>query len=128
MTVAFIGDGTLGQGVVYESLNIASRWGLPLLIVVENNFYAQSTPSHLTLAGRIPDPGRGVRDRDGASWTRPTLPRSRDARRGDRAQGADEAGRSFSSSTRTATARIRRATTTATRRRSRRRGNAIRSA
>jgi TPP-dependent pyruvate/acetoin dehydrogenase alpha subunit len=55
VTVAFIGDGTLGQGVVYESLNIASRWGLPLLVVVENNYYAQSTPSHLTLAGRIPD-------------------------------------------------------------------------
>ena len=57
MTVAFIGDGTLGQGVVYESLNIASRWGLPLLVVVENNFYAQSTPSQLTLAGRIADRG-----------------------------------------------------------------------
>ena len=57
MTVVFIGDGTLGQGVVYESLNIASRWGLPLLVVVENNFYAQSTPSHLTLAGRDPDRG-----------------------------------------------------------------------
>ena len=55
--VAFIGDGTLGQGVVYESLNIASRWGLPLLVVVENNYYAQSTPSHLTLAGSIADRG-----------------------------------------------------------------------
>ncbi len=49
----FAGDGTLGQGVVYESLNIASKWELPLLVVVENNFYAQSTPSHLTLAGEI---------------------------------------------------------------------------
>ena len=57
VTTVFIGDGTLGQGVVYESLNIASRWGLPLLVVVENNFYAQSTPSHLTLAGRIADSG-----------------------------------------------------------------------
>ena len=57
VTTVFIGDGTLGQGVVYESLNIASRWGLPLLVVVENNFYAQSTPSHLTLAGSIADRG-----------------------------------------------------------------------
>src|SRR5262245_13941450 len=57
VTTVFIGDGTLGQGVVYESLNIASRWGLPLLVVVENNYYAQSTPSHLTLAGRIADRG-----------------------------------------------------------------------
>jgi acetoin:2,6-dichlorophenolindophenol oxidoreductase subunit alpha len=55
VTTAFIGDGTLGQGVVYESLNIASLWGLPVLYVVENNFYAQSTPSRLQLAGRIPD-------------------------------------------------------------------------
>ncbi len=53
VVVAFVGDGTLGQGVVYESLNMASLWQLPILYVVENNFYAQSTPSHLNLAGRI---------------------------------------------------------------------------
>jgi TPP-dependent pyruvate/acetoin dehydrogenase alpha subunit len=53
VTVAFMGDGTLGQGVVYESLNMASLWQLPILFVVENNFYAQSTPSRLGLAGRI---------------------------------------------------------------------------
>ncbi len=57
VTVAFLGDGTLGQGVVYESLNIASLWQLPILFVVENNFYAQSTPSYLNLAGRIVDRG-----------------------------------------------------------------------
>ncbi len=57
VTVAFLGDGTLGQGVVYESLNLASLWQLPILFVVENNFYAQSTPSHLNLAGRIADRG-----------------------------------------------------------------------
>ncbi len=57
IAVAFMGDGTLGQGVVYESLNLASLWQLPLLFVVENNFYAQSTPSHLNLAGRIADRG-----------------------------------------------------------------------
>jgi TPP-dependent pyruvate/acetoin dehydrogenase alpha subunit len=55
VTVAFTGDGTLGQGVLYESLNIAAVWGLPILYVVENNFYAQSTPSRLTLAGEIVD-------------------------------------------------------------------------
>jgi TPP-dependent pyruvate/acetoin dehydrogenase alpha subunit len=57
VVVTFVGDGTLGQGVVYESLNIASKWELPILYVVENNFYAQSTPSHLTLAGTIPARG-----------------------------------------------------------------------
>jgi TPP-dependent pyruvate/acetoin dehydrogenase alpha subunit len=48
-----MGDGTLGEGVVYESLNIASLWGLPIIFVVENNHYAQSTPIHLALAGSI---------------------------------------------------------------------------
>lgn len=53
IVVVFIGDGTLGEGVVYESLNIASLWKLPLLFVLENNFYAQSTPQRQTLAGDI---------------------------------------------------------------------------
>jgi acetoin:2,6-dichlorophenolindophenol oxidoreductase subunit alpha len=53
VTTVFVGDGTLGQGVVYESLNIASLWHLPLLVVVEHNGYAQSTPSRLQLAGDV---------------------------------------------------------------------------
>jgi TPP-dependent pyruvate/acetoin dehydrogenase alpha subunit len=58
VTAVFLGDGTLGQGVVYESLNMASLWRLPILFVVENNHYAQSTPISLALAGSIPDRGR----------------------------------------------------------------------
>lgn len=50
---SFIGDGTLGEGVVYESLNLASLWGLPILFVLENNRYAQSTPIERHLAGEI---------------------------------------------------------------------------
>lgn len=53
MVFAFLGDGALGQGVVYESLNMASLWNLPILFVVENNRYAQSTPIRLNLAGDI---------------------------------------------------------------------------
>lgn len=53
IAVAFIGDGTLGEGAVYESLNIAAKWQLPLLIVLENNLYAQSTFQQQTLAGDI---------------------------------------------------------------------------
>jgi 2-oxoisovalerate dehydrogenase E1 component len=48
-----IGDGTLGEGVVYETFNIATKWRLPLLIVLENNGYAQSTAQAETLAGDI---------------------------------------------------------------------------
>jgi 2-oxoisovalerate dehydrogenase E1 component len=53
IAVVFIGDGTLGEGVIYEAMNIASKWELPLLIVLENNLYAQSTPQSQTLAGDI---------------------------------------------------------------------------
>ena len=53
IAVVFIGDGTLGEGAVYETFNIASKWELPLLIVLENNQYAQSTAQAQTLAGDI---------------------------------------------------------------------------
>ena len=53
IVVVFIGDGTLGEGVLYETLNIVSKWELPLLIVLENNRYAQSTKIEHTLAGSI---------------------------------------------------------------------------
>ncbi len=51
IAVTFIGDGTLGQGIVYETLNMVSLWSIPLLVVVENNHWAQTTPSHAGLAG-----------------------------------------------------------------------------
>ena len=53
ISVVFIGDGTLGEGVVYETMNIASKWDLPLLVVLEDNKFAQSTAQHETLAGDI---------------------------------------------------------------------------
>lgn len=48
-----IGDGTLGQGLVYESLNLAAVWELPMLFVVENNGIAQTTPTSTTTSGSI---------------------------------------------------------------------------
>ena len=39
-----IGDGTLGEGLTYESLNLASVWRVPMLFVVEHNGYAISVP------------------------------------------------------------------------------------
>jgi TPP-dependent pyruvate/acetoin dehydrogenase alpha subunit len=53
IVVVFLGDGTLGEGVVYESLNIAALWQLPIVFVVEHNGYAQSTPSALQIAGDV---------------------------------------------------------------------------
>lgn len=49
----FVGDGTFGQGAIYEAFNMASLWQVPLLFVVENNHIAQTTPSELALAGSI---------------------------------------------------------------------------
>jgi TPP-dependent pyruvate/acetoin dehydrogenase alpha subunit len=53
LSVVFIGDGTFGEGLVYETLNLAALWKLPLLVVVEDNGWSQSTPSSLSLAGSI---------------------------------------------------------------------------
>lgn len=54
VAIVFIGDGTLGEGVLYETLNIASLWKLPILFVLENNRMAQTTPIELAVAGSIP--------------------------------------------------------------------------
>ncbi len=53
IAVAFLGDGTLGEGVIYEAFNMASKWQIPILYVVENNRIAQTTPIELSLAGSI---------------------------------------------------------------------------
>jgi len=53
LAVAYIGDGTWGEGVVYEALNLAVLWRLPLLLVVENNGIAQSTPVVRAMAGTV---------------------------------------------------------------------------
>ncbi|WP_277755984.1 thiamine pyrophosphate-dependent dehydrogenase E1 component subunit alpha [Rosenbergiella epipactidis] len=44
VAVCFGGDGGVNQGAVLESMNLATVWNLPLMFVVENNDYAQSTP------------------------------------------------------------------------------------
>lgn len=53
VVVVFIGDGTFGEGVIYEAFNMASLWQLPILYVVENNHIAQTTPTSQALAGSI---------------------------------------------------------------------------
>ncbi len=53
VTAAFLGDGTLGEGLVYESFNFASMMSLPILYILEENQYAQSTPSCMTVTGSI---------------------------------------------------------------------------
>lgn len=53
IAIAFLGDGTLGEGVVYEAFNMASLWHAPIFYVLENNHIAQTTDIRLALAGEI---------------------------------------------------------------------------
>jgi pyruvate dehydrogenase E1 component alpha subunit len=53
LAMPFIGDGTWGQGAVYEALNMAALWRVPLAVVVENNHIAQTTPRTHAMAGTI---------------------------------------------------------------------------
>lgn len=53
IVVDFHGDGAMAEGAIYEALNVAALWTLPLLFVIENNQYAQSTPIGLELSGTI---------------------------------------------------------------------------
>ena len=53
VAVCFFGDGALGQGLLYESMNMASLWQLPVIYVCENNLYGEYTPGNETIAGEI---------------------------------------------------------------------------
>jgi TPP-dependent pyruvate/acetoin dehydrogenase alpha subunit len=53
IVVVFMGDGALGEGVIYEALNMASLWKVPVLFVLENNGIAQTTPTGMALSGGI---------------------------------------------------------------------------
>ena len=53
VAVCFFGDGALGQGLLYETMNMASLWKLPVIYVCENNLYGEYTPGSETIAGEI---------------------------------------------------------------------------
>lgn len=54
IAVCFFGEGALGQGVLYECMNLAQLWKLPVIYVCENNMYSEYTHFSETTAGEIP--------------------------------------------------------------------------
>jgi TPP-dependent pyruvate/acetoin dehydrogenase alpha subunit len=53
VAVCFFGDGALGQGLLYETMNMASLWKLPVIYVCENNQYNEYTHYRETTAGEV---------------------------------------------------------------------------
>src|SRR5574342_831303 len=53
VAVCFFGEGALGQGLLYEEMNMASLWKLPVIYVCENNQYNEYTHFSETTAGEV---------------------------------------------------------------------------
>jgi len=56
VAVCFLGDGATNEGAFHEAVNMAAIWDLPIVYVIENNFYGASTPvSQVTRVKKLSD-------------------------------------------------------------------------
>lgn len=74
VAIGVVGDGAMGTGVVYEAMNLARLWRLPVVFLCENNGYAEMTPTSVHLSssptGRAEAFGLEVARVDGQSVSR----------------------------------------------------------
>ena len=56
VTVCFFGDGATAQGLMYEVMNMAALWKLPVIYACENNGYSEYTRTDEIAAGEITRP------------------------------------------------------------------------
>ncbi len=59
IAVAFFGEGAINQGMMLESMNLASVWNLPVLFVCKDNDWAISTDTNDTRGGSLIDRAKG---------------------------------------------------------------------
>jgi TPP-dependent pyruvate/acetoin dehydrogenase alpha subunit len=59
ISVAFFGEGAMNQGMMLESMNLASIWNLPVLFICKDNDWAISTVKNNVTAGDLIDRAKG---------------------------------------------------------------------